>query len=362
MRMIMNRIDIYKTLFTNLTLNHNQKISKYTSVDEEYRSFYESASVYDASHYSIFRVTGKDSLDFLHRISTNDLLNLDDFTVKTTLLLNEKGRLIDKIKLLKFQDHMILIGSPENSDKIHRWIERYSVLDDIKLEQLNDSILYLKILGKKFEIFFTLLFGDQLKNLEEYKIYKYVGENFQCWVIKDEVFPDLYGYLILCDELNRENLIKYVKSNLMIFSVHFIGEEAFEIIRIEQGEPAFPNEMNDSFNPYDINLIKYVSFTKGCYIGQEVIARLDTYEKVKFCLSGFVLNEDYNFDDKTIYLNDNTEVGVLTSKVFSPGLNKVVALGVHLKKINIDEHSYLFVKDVINKINLKKINLPMIKL
>lgn len=360
--MIMNRIDIYKTLFTNLTLNHNQKISKFTSIDEEYKSFYESASVYDASHYSIFRVTGKDSLDFLHRISTNDLLNLDDFTIKTTLLLNEKGRLIDKIKLLKFQDYLILIGSPENSDKIHRWIERYSVLDDIKLEQLNDSILYLKIFGKKFEIFFTLLFGDQLKNLEEYKVYKYVGDNFQCWVVKDEVFPNLYGYLVLCDELNRENLIKYVKSNLEIFNVHFIGEEAFEIIRIEQGKSILPNEINDSFNPYDINLIKFVSFTKGCYIGQEVIARLDTYEKVKFNISGFTLAEDYNFEDKSIYLNENTEIGMLTSKVFSPNLKSYVALGVLLKRYNIDENTELFVKDDSKKISLIKNNLPMIKL
>lgn len=360
--MITSRIDIYKKLFNNLNFNHNQKILKFTSVDEEYKSFYESTSIYDASHYSIFKVTGKDSVDFLHRISTNDLSNFEDFTVKTTLLLNEKGRLIDKIKLLKFQDHMFLIGSPDNSDKIHRWIERYSMMDDIKLHQLNDSILYLKILGKKSEIFFTLLFGDQLKNLEEYKIYKYVGENFQCWVIKDEVFLDRFDYLILCDDLNRENLIKYIKSNLDIFNVHFIGDEAFEIIRIEQGKPILPNEINDAFNPYDVNLIKYVSFTKGCYIGQEVIARLDTYEKVKFCFSGFVLNEDYNFEDKTIYLNDNTEVGVLTSKVFSSRLNKVVALGVHLKKNNIDEHTNLFVLNGTQKVILKKINLPMIKL
>lgn len=358
----MNRIDTYKTLFTNLTLNHNHKVKKFTSVDEEYKSFYESASIYDASHYSIFRVMGKDSVDFLHRISTNDLSKFEDFTIKTTLLLNEKGRLIDKIKLLKFPDHMILIGSPDNSDKIHRWIERYSVLDDIKLEQLHDSVLYLKIFGKKFEIFFTLLFGDQLKNLEEYKVYKYVGENFQCWVMKDEVFPNLYGYLVLCDELNRENLIRYVKSNLDIFNVHFIGDEAFEIIRIEQGKPTLPNEINDSFNPYDVNLIKYVSFTKGCYIGQEIIARLDTYEKVKFHFSGFILAEDYNFEDKTIYLNENTEIGVLTSKVFSPNLKSYVALGIYMKKFNIDENTELFVKDNSKKISLKKIKLPMINL
>lgn len=360
--MIRNRIDVYKELFTNLSFNHNQKILSFSSIEDEYKSFYNAASVYDASHSSIFFVTGKDSIDFLHRISTNDLSKLQDYSSIQTLFLNEKGRLIDRIKLFKFPDYLLLVGSPDNSEKIFRWIERYAVMDDIKVKHAIENYLYLKILGKKTEIFFTLLFGDQLKNLEERKIYKYVGQDFQCWVIKDEILNQHSGYEILCDELNRENLLKYVYSNLEIFNVYFIGNEAYEKIRIEFGEPQFPNEINDAFNPYEVNLIKYVSFTKGCYIGQEVIARLDTYEKVKFEFCGFELEQDYNFEDKIIYTKDGTSAGELTSKTFSIKLNSHVAIGVLSKKLNVDDIDNLFVRENDQKIKIKKTRLPMIDL
>lgn len=360
--MIRNRVDVYKDFYTNLIFNHNNKILSYTSAKEEYFSFYNTASIFDSSHLSIFIVTGKDSIDFLHRISTNDLTKLQDYSSIQTLLLNEKGRLIDRLKLLKFPDYLILIGSPDNAEKIYRWIERYAVMDDINIKQTNENYLYLKILGKKTEIFFTLLFGDQLKNLEERKIYKYVGQDFQCWIIKDEVLPDHSGYEIFCDELNRENFLRYIHSNLDIFNVRFIGDDAFEKIRIEFGEPAYPNEINDAFNPYEVNLIKYVSFTKGCYIGQEVIARLDTYEKVKFEFSGFKLESDYDFVDKIIYKKDGTSAGELTSKTFSIKLNSAVAVGVLSKKLTSEDLEELFVKENSRFVKIEKTKLPMIDL
>ncbi|MCR4418310.1 MAG: hypothetical protein WHV63_08025 [Ignavibacteria bacterium] len=360
--MIKNRIDIYKELYTNLSFNHNQKILNYSSIEEEYNSFYNSASVFDASHSSIFYVTGNDALEFLHRISTNDLLNLSDYSTIQTLFLNEKGRLIDRLKLFKFPDHLLLVGSPDNAEKIYRWIERYAVMDDIKVKKTVENYLYLKIIGRKNEIFFTLLFGDQLKNLEERKIYKYIGQDFQCWVIKDEILPQHYGYEVLCDEINQEKLLRYIHSNLDIFNVHFIGSEAFEKIRIEYGEPIYPNEINDAFNPYEINLIKYVSFTKGCYIGQEVIARLDTYEKVKYEFTGFKLERDYNFEDKIIYKKDGSPAGELTSKTFSLKLGSPVGLGILLKKLSSEDLDQLFMKENSELIKVEKIKLPMIDL
>lgn len=357
-----SRIDVYKELFHDLNLNHNKRVLCFSDFLTEYKSFYDYASVYDSSHSSIFYVSGKDAVDFLHRISTNDLLNQPDYSSRVTLFLNEKGRIIDKVKILKFPDHLILIGSPDNDEKIYRWIERYAVMDDIKVKQARDEYIYLKIAGKKSEVFFTLLFGDQLKNLEEGKIYKYISNLFQCWIYRDEIFPECPGYEIICDGIYSENIIKYIYENLETFNCKFIGSETYEVIRIEQGEPSFPNELNDSFNPYEVNLIKYVSFTKGCYIGQEVVARLDTYEKVKFNFSGFKLENDYSFEDKMIYKKDLSVAGELTSKTYSPALKSYVALGIYSKKLTDEELNQLFVKAGDELIKLQKITLPMVRL
>lgn len=360
--MIKNRIDVYKELFSDLIFNHDQRILKFSSTEKEYCSFYNSSSVLDVSNSSILFVTGKDTIDFLQRISSNDLTKLEDFSVTTTLFLNEKGKLIDKVKILKFPENLFLIGSPDNGEKIYRWIERYAVLDDIKAKHIVGSYLYLRIMGKRTDVFFTLLFGDQLKNLDERKIYKYIGSDFQCWIIKDEVLPGHLGYEIFSDEIYSENILRYIHSNLEIFNVHFLGNDAYEIIRIEFGQPSSPNEINDVFNPYDVNLIKYVSFNKGCYIGQEAIARMDTYEKVKFSLSGFKLERDYNFEDNFIYNKDGNIVGELTSKTYSIKLKDFVAIGILSNKLKDFELDGLFVKENLELIKIQKINLPMTQL
>lgn len=359
---IKNRIDVYKELFSEIVLNHDQRILVFSDFEKEYKSFYNSAAVYDSSHSSIFFVTGKDAIEFLHRISTQDLMNLNDYSTTDTLFLNEKGRIIDRLKIIKFPDHLILIGSPDNAEKINRWIERYAVMDDIKVKNVTGSYIYLKLLGKKNEILFTLLFGDQIKNAEKSKIYKYVSEQFQCWIFYNEIFPEHFGYEVFCDSIYADNLLKYINSNLEILNFNFIGFNAYETIRIEQGEPTFPNEMNDSFNPYDVNLIKHVSFTKGCYIGQEVIARLDTYDKVRFNFSGFLLEKDYSFVDKTIYKKDETIVGQLTSKTFSPSLKSFVALGVLSKKLTDEDLQNLYVKDNEEFIKVEIKKLPMVEI
>lgn len=359
---IKNRFDVYKELFSEIVLNHDQKILLFSDFDKEYKSFYNSAAVYDSSHSSIFFITGKDAIEFLHRISTQDLINLNEYSSTVTLLLNEKGRIIDRLKIIKFPDHLILIGSPDNGEKVSRWIERYAVMDDIKIKNMTGSYIYLKLLGKKNDILFTLLFGDQIKNVEKRKIYKYITDQFQCWIFHDEIFPHHLGYEILCDGIYADYLLKYINSNLEILNFNFLGFNAYETIRIEQGEPTFPNEINDAFNPYDVNLIQHVSFTKGCYIGQEVIARLDTYDKVKFNFTGFLLEKDYSFDDKLIYKKDESVVGQLTSKTYSPSLKSFVALGLYSKKLTDDDLQNLYVKADNELVRLEIRKIPMVEI
>lgn len=358
----LERVEIYKEIFSNLSINHNQRILSFNDLRNEYQTFYKSAVVFDSSHSPIFTIKGKDVLDFFNRISTNDFSEMDEFSSITSLLLNEKGRIIDKIKLLNLKDEYLLIGSPDNFEKIFRWIQRYILSDDVSMQPAQDYYLYFKIMGNKSESFFTLLFGDQLKDLEERKIYKYFGNTFSCFVVKDCVLENLIGYEIICESKFAESIIKYFYSNLNVFNCSFLGTNAFEIIRIEQGEPVFPNEINDSYNPYEVNLIKHVSFTKGCYIGQEVIARLDTYDKVRRNFSGFeVLDNLQVLSDTNIYNIEGSIVGELTSYVYSPKLERTIALGVISKKF-CEENNDLLLNLNENKIKISLVKLPFIKI
>jgi folate-binding protein YgfZ len=115
------------------------------------------------------------------------------------------------------------------------------------------------------------------------------------------------------------------------------GHAAYEMLRIHRGLPMMEKEITDEYNPHEVGLFPFINFEKGCYIGQEVIARLDTYQKVQRQLAGvkFEMNDP---DDKLfaatpapIYAGEQL-IGQLTSACFSPGHQSGLGLAVIRKQ------------------------------
>jgi len=106
-----------------------------------------------------------------------------------------------------------------------------------------------------------------------------------------------------------------------------MGEDAYETLRIESGWPVYSKDFDEEINPHETNMLPYVNFDKGCYIGQEVVARLDTYEKVQKHLMGIVLEDEPQPNKKDPIFLDDREVGYITSVTHSFDLNKTIALG-----------------------------------
>ena len=104
-----------------------------------------------------------------------------------------------------------------------------------------------------------------------------------------------------------------------------IGELAAEAVRVEQGVPRFGRELGEDYNPLEAGLLPYVSFDKGCYIGQEVVVRLNTYRKVQKRLMGIALDGEKPESDALVEA-DGSQVGFLTSVVDSPALGRPLAL------------------------------------
>jgi len=136
-------------------------------------------------------------------------------------------------------------------------------------------------------------------------------------------------YWLLSDNFNGKKMISFINDIKGPFDFNFVGEDAWNLYRIEQGIPVAPYEINDKFNPHELNLLDMVSFTKGCYIGQEVIARLRTYDKVQKQLFGVVFDVQPDRDEQfTLYDDVENEVGYVTSTAFSYKLKKYIGLGI----------------------------------
>jgi len=309
---------------------------KYTAVEEEYSAARGHAAFFDISHFAKLRVIGKDSLDLLNRISTNDLAGMTPGMGKQTFLVTEKGKVVDLCTVSVQQESVRLRASPTNSGNVKKWIEKFIIAEDVKVEDVTDSLSMLFVAGPSASLFLKQLCHSSHRTLLDLEkmptnnfIRTFLG-SFEVSLSKARLAINT-GYVILVHRDDAESVWNLFLENSRARGVLPAGLETFEILRIEAGTPLYPDELNENVNPLEVGNLEAISFNKGCYVGQEVVARLQTYDKVRRRLVGLMAESKLPSGSK-VYAGaqsaagNESEIGVVTSSVRSPGLGKEIAL------------------------------------
>lgn len=326
----------------------------FSDVRQEYYNARETIVMMDRSYFGLLQMTGKDHVDLLHRLTTNELRMLQPGQGQINIFTSEKGRIVDRVTLYKFEDKMWILPSPETVELIAQWIDKFIFLEDVKIENLSEEIGMISLFGPQAPDFLT----------KYLKAEKLPEEN--CSFIQVSVpGSDASAILACTEELNLPGFHLIVQRNdlidvweaLLKEDVQPMGEAAYEVLRIEAGWPVYQKDYTEANNPHEVNFLPYVSFTKGCYVGQEVVARLDTYEKVQRYLMGLIFDGDRppNFNDPIF--RDNQEVGKITSSAISFKLNKPVAMGFVRAKF-IEEDAIVKVKSSGIELTGRLVQLP----
>lgn len=306
---------------------------KFLDMSDEVALLEEGRGFVDFSDHGILKMEGKDAIDLLHRISTNDFRGFRDGSAVQTVLLSEKGRLVDSVVILHRTDHLLVITSRGANEHVAQWIEKFIIMEDVILsDETGRHLLFFHC---------TPRHEHQAPVTTGAKPYAFRMSYFDldCTFHIGEV-ASLIGVM-----LESETLVQ-------------VGNEAFEIFRISKGIPEYGKEIIADYNPLELNLRGQISFTKGCYIGQEVIARLDTYKKVQKKLCRV-------HSDKTLLPNreirlfaDGKEAGSLTSHVQNIGMESgsiglAMVKGVFANtgtRLLLDDHdSVLIIEDFVEK-------------
>lgn len=317
-------------------------IRSYDTIDNEIFSLYSGVGLKFMNTYGIIELKGADSLDFLHRITTNSMKNLNKEEVKPTIFTSEKGRIIGVSTVMNFDSYLLLITSSFSKPKVSSWINKYVISDDVKVSDASHRFNIFEIIGPQSESFLSLFIGDAINSITD-NTFKVVSADGVLFFLAKLVDPKGFSkFWILSEQENGKKLIKNMADNKGPFDFNFIGEDAYNIYKIENGIPSDPNELNDLYNPHEANLIDLVDFKKGCYIGQEVIARLDTYDKVQKSLVGLCFPEQVESNEKFSLLDDQkNEIGNITSLAFSPKLKKNIGLGYVKKALAVQGEKVL---------------------
>ena len=294
-------------------LRRGNSIRHFTNAVDEFNALRNGVGLRILFDSMIIRMTGKDVLDFLHRISTNALLDLQLSEKRNTLFLNEKGRFIDRATILSYENEYKLIGSIDHQKRLQSWINKFIITEDINTEDVSEKFTVLELIGTQTNSFLTLMLGNEVDLKDIQKIHSLSVDGFQFLFMVNRELNDTKIFRIIIGKENSINFINYLFSIKSVFDLLHVGDDAFDAFRIQNGMPSLPQEINDLTNPYEVNLINEVNFKKGCYIGQEVIARLDTYDKVQRTMVRAKLNSKTIGTNEVIYSNESEQVGIITS-------------------------------------------------
>jgi folate-binding protein YgfZ len=221
---------------------------------------------------------GGERRDFLDRMATNDLAKLAPGQGAPTFLLERTGRVVDRLLVLERGEEALLLGSAGRGAAALEWLTKYIIADDVELRDVTEETGLVTVLGKAAPDVLSRRFGVAAAELPPWDHRRGAPPFEEAAVVRAE---DVGGksFHVIAPRASREAVAA------ALAELPVISEATYRALRIEAGVPAFGEEFTERSIPLELRALDHISFTKGCYVGQEVIARLHNFHRVKRALA-----------------------------------------------------------------------------
>ena len=220
----------------------------------------------------VTELKGDDFIDLFNRLSTNNIPNQKNL-ITDSIFTNENGKFIDIVSLWNSNKYTLMISHASNHENLLNWIDKFTFEEDISISSpLKKKIISIYSANKNKDL---NVFGEINKN----EIINKKLEDIEITLSLTSFFNDHKVINLILDDDSKsiESIESYMKSQ----NIFQMKESEFNSFRIKNMIPICGREVNNLYNPLEIGISHMIDFDKGCYIGQEVIARLDTYDKVQ---------------------------------------------------------------------------------
>jgi folate-binding protein YgfZ len=281
------------------------------------------AGVIDLSARGRILISGSEAVMFLNGLVTNDMKTLAVNSWMPAVFPNVQGRLLAAIRVIHRDDGFFIDTESATRDTVIKLLERFTLAGDFRLANLTQNTALLSIQGAQAPEIMAAIFGETFANLGRDAVAGVDWQGEQVTIIRathtSEDGFDLFRNATQAETL-RESLIKA--------GAQPIGNDILETLRIEAGIARYGIDMDETNVVTETNLDDAVSFTKGCYIGQEIIARIKYRGHVAKKLAGLIFEGEVSLESGAkIFSVDDKEIGRVTSSAYSPRLDRTIALG-----------------------------------
>ena len=251
----------------------------------------------------LIEVSGKEAVQFLNGLITNDVVKLENNSQMTAAFPNAQGRLLAVVQVARFDDKFLFETEEATHAAVFSNLFRFTYAGDFFVADLSDDYRYFQISDSKF----------QMPDSAHLEFQNKFGTSI---FVPNNAAAEFVG------NLKKQNAVE-------------ISDDLYEVLRIENGIPLYGVDMDETTIVPEIGLPDVISYNKGCYIGQEIIARIHFRGHVAKQLTGLILSEpsasagDLNADEfrnAELKSLEGKNAGRITSAIYSPKFEKFIAL------------------------------------
>lgn len=291
------------------------------------------AGLIDLSTRGRFLVTGSEAVMFLNGLITNDMKTLALNQWMPAAFPNVQGRLLAMVRIIHQQapeageEQFLIDTEAATHDQVLKIIERFTLAGDFhvqdrSLETGQLSLRHLSLQGAGASRIVAEVFGEPAAAIDGYSVGQASWSGHNVTLLR-ATHTGEDGFDLLFDNAAADQL----RTALIEAGAEPVGSETFETLRIEAGLPRYGIDMDETNVVSETGLDDAVSFTKGCYIGQEIIARIKYRGHVAKRLAGLVI-EGSGIPERGAKISvSDKEIGRVTSATLSPVLKSPIALG-----------------------------------
>lgn len=238
-----------------------------------YEAALSGAALFDSSDRGRIWMRDRDRAALLHRLSTNHIERLRPGEGTRTVLTTPIGRIIDVLTVHCFEDGLLLVSSPGRGPALHALLRKNIFFNDkVKLEDASAALGQLTLAGPGAAPHGAAI-GEH--------------EGAAVWVAPA---PDAAlggaGYSLYAPAAALPDLAAALRAA----GATELDAAARELLRVEHGQPAYGSELSEEYIPLETGLWEAISFNKGCYVGQEIIARMESRGRLAKQLRGLRLS------------------------------------------------------------------------
>jgi len=332
---------------------------RYSSDKEEHLCVREGVGVFDVSHMGEFLVEGKEALNLIQKVTSNDASKLADFQAQYSCFPNATGGIVDDLIVYRFsEEKYMLVVNASNIEKDWEWINEHNTMG-AKLTNISDDISLFAVQGPKaIEAVQSLTPVD----LAGVKFYHFTVGEFagrKDVIISGTGYTGAGGFEIYVKNEDAEEVWNAIFGAGKDFDIKPIGLGARDTLRMEMGYCLYGNDIDDTTSPIEAGLGWITKFTKDFINSEGLQAQKEA--GVSRRLVGFVMQErGIPRGHYPIVNSDGENIGEVTSGTMSPSMNVGIGLG-YVKKEFTKAGTEIFIKVRNKTLKAKVEKLPLYK-